>query len=362
MVKKFTAFLLLGLMVLLTACSGQPQDNTKPEANDAAYYENLASEVTIDKVFDAYTVLRDIVQETPLVGSPGASDKADVYLKLESLQTTGSFKLRGAYYAINSLTQEERARGVVTCSAGNHAQGVALAAQKYGAKATIFIPESAPKAKVDATKSYGVDVKIVGKDFNEAKAAAEEFVKQSGGIYIPPYDNPNVIAGQGTIAWEFLKEMPDVEAVVVPVGGGGLLSGISYVVKTLKPSCKVYGVEVEGINSMQLSLEAGKPVAATGNENTLADGIAVNIPSDLTFSVCSNNVDGIVTVTEEQVSDAMLFMLDKHKLVVEGAGAVSVAAVKNNLLPVEGKKTVCIVSGGNLDDKTLAKLIASRAS
>ena len=355
--KTLRCLLLAATLLFVTACA--PDAPPGASSGTQADYDALASQFSIDQVFDAYTVLRDVVQMTPLVDSPALSDKAGVFLKLESLQTTGSFKLRGAYYAVSRLTPQEQERGVITCSAGNHAQGVALAAVEYGIKATIFIPETAPQAKIDDTKAYGVDVRVGGADFSEAKEAAEAYARQSGGVYISPYDDVGVIAGQGTIAWEVLMQNPDVEVIVVPIGGGGLMSGVSGTIKTLKPSCMVYGVEAEGYNSMQLSLEAGKPVSVSG-QGTLADGIAVSAPSDLTFAICQKYVDDIVTVTDEQVADAMLFMLDEHKLVVEGAGAVSVAAIINDLLPTDGKNVVCVVSGGNLDDKTLAELIRSR--
>lgn len=348
--KRWTAGILAG-MILMFCVGLAAAENVGTDG-----YDEMAARLTIDRVFDAQTVLRDVARETPLVCSPGASSTADVYLKLESLQTTGSFKLRGAYYAVSRLSEAEKARGVVTCSAGNHAQGVASAAKAFGVKATIFIPESAPQEKIEATKSYGVEVRLEGDSLEEAKAAAEAFVEESGGVYIPPYDHLDVVAGQGTIAWEILREMPEVEAVIVPVGGGGLISGIAYTLKTLKPSCKVYGVEIESMNSMQRSIEAGYPVSVPKSA-TLADGIAVAAPSDLTFSLCRKYVDGIVTVSEEQVADAMLFFVNQHKLVVEGAGAVSLAAIQNALLPVEGKKVVCIVSGGNMDAQTLAELI-----
>ncbi len=348
MKKMFCVFLAVLMLAAIGAAFSQ------------ADYEALAAEVTIDKVFEAQDILSGVAQKTPLIASPKASVDAEVYLKLENLQTTGSFKLRGAYYAISRLTPEQKAKGVVTCSAGNHAQGVALAAREFGIDAAIFIPASAPKEKVEATKAYGVNVRVEGENFDEAKAAAEKYVEETGGVYVPPYDDANVIAGQGTIAWEILEDLPGIEAVVVPIGGGGLMSGISYTIKTLKPSCMVYGVEVEGMNSMQLSLEAGEPVA-TGERGTLADGIAVSAPSGLTFAVCQKYVDEIVTVSEEDIARAMLFMLDEHKLVAEGAGAVSIAAVLNGSLPIDGKKTVCVISGGNLDDETLVALIEGKA-
>jgi threonine dehydratase len=316
-------------------------------------------QLTIGRAFDAYSILRGIVRETPLLPTPIPG--GDVYLKLENLQTTGAFKLRGAYYAISQLSPEQKKRGVVTCSAGNHAQGVGYAAREFGVKATIFIPKSAPRAKVEATKALGAEVRLEGANFGEAKAAAEAYVKESGKTYVPPYDDINVIAGQGSIAWEILRQLPETDAVVVPVGGGGLISGIAYVIKTLKPSCKVYGVEAAGMNSMQLSLAAGKPVTVPQSP-TLADGIAVRAPGDLPFAICKKYVDKVVTVTEDQITDAMLFLLTKNKQMVEGAGAVSVAAVKSGLLPINGKRVVCVVSGGNLDAATLRRLLDNMGS
>lgn len=344
MKRALAAFLAL-IVLAISGCAA-----AQVTASDAE------SRLLIDRVFEAQSTLRDVVRETPLVEAPALSDDGQVYLKLENLQATGSFKLRGAYYAISKLSDEEKSRGIVTCSAGNHAQGVALAAEVFGIKATIFIPESAPEEKKSATRAYGVDVVVTGKDFAEAKAAAERFVSDTNGVYIPPYDDINVIAGQGTIAWEIVHQLESVEVVVVPVGGGGLISGIASVIKTLKPSCRVYGVETEGMNSMQLSLEAGMPVAVP-YAATLADGIAVAAPSELTFSICKEYVDEIVTVTEDEIADAIVHLFKDQNVVAEGAGAVSVAAVLSNKIPLDGEKVVCVVSGGNIAHDVMMQLL-----
>ena len=353
---KLLRYTLLILFILLTiACASDDLSETQE------IYDAYADMFSIDLVYDAQKVLQDIIEDTPLLHSAALSDDADVYLKLECVQVTGSFKVRGAYYAISRLTPEEKEFGVATNSAGNHAQGVSLAANAFGINATIFMPETAPRTKIDAVTSYGVDVRVGGANFSEAKKAVEDFIFETGATYIPPYDSIDIISGQGTIALEVWQQNPGVDIIVVPIGGGGLASGIAGTIKALNPSVIVYGVEEYGMSGMLHSFEVGKPSAVTLHP-TLADGMAVAAPSDLTFAICQRYVDEVVTVTEEQIAAAIVFMYNEYGLVVEGAGAVTVAAVMNDLIPVMDKNVVCIVSGGNIDRDVLERLIRESAS
>ena len=312
--------------------------------------------LTLDKVYHAAFVLKDVVRETALIPSPKINPESNVYLKTENLQLTGSFKVRGAGYMISQLSEEEKARGVIACSAGNHAQGVALASAKYGIKSIICLPDGAPISKVEATKSYGADVVMVKGVYDDAYNHALKLRDEMGYTFVHPFDNDDVIAGQGTIGLEILNELKDIDAVVVPVGGGGLISGIAYVVKHLKPSIKVYGVQAAGAPSMFNSLKGGKRERLQ-SVSTIADGIAVKEPGENTFDLCSKYVDEIVTVTEGEISSAILALIEQHKMIAEGAGAVSVAAVMFNKLPVKGKNVVCVVSGGNIDVTILSRVI-----
>lgn len=312
--------------------------------------------LTLDKVYHAAFVLKDVVRETALIPSPKINPESNVYLKTENLQLTGSFKVRGAGYMISQLSEEEKARGVIACSAGNHAQGVALASAKYGIKSTICLPDGAPISKVEATKSYGADVVMVKGVYDDAYNHALKLRDEMGYTFVHPFDNDDVIAGQGTIGLEILNELKDIDAVVVPVGGGGLISGIAYVVKHLKPSIKVYGVQAAGAPSMFNSLKGGKRERLQ-SVSTIADGIAVKEPGENTFDLCSKYVDEIVTVTEGEISSAILALIEQHKMIAEGAGAVSVAAVMFNKLPIKGKNVVCVVSGGNIDVTILSRVI-----
>ena len=311
--------------------------------------------LTLDKVYHAAYVLKDVVRETALIQSKINPD-CQTYLKTENLQVTGSFKVRGAGYMISQLTEEEKARGVIACSAGNHAQGVALASSKYGIKATICLPDGAPISKVEATKSYGAEVVMVKGVYDDAYKHALELRDAHGYTFVHPFDDDNVIAGQGTVALEILHELDDVDAVVVPIGGGGLISGIAYVIKHLAPNVKVYGVQSAGAPSMFNSIRDGK-IERLGSVSTIADGIAVKEPGANTFELCSKYVDEIVTVNEDEISSAILALIEQHKMIAEGAGAVSVAAVMFNKVPVNGKKVVCVVSGGNIDVTILSRVI-----
>ena len=312
--------------------------------------------LTLDKVYHAAFVLKDVVRETALLPSPKINPNCNVFLKTENLQVTGSFKVRGAGYMISQLNEEEKAKGVIACSAGNHAQGVALAAAKYGIKATICLPDGAPISKVEATKSYGADVVMVKGVYDDAYREALRLRDEKGYTFVHPFDNEDVIAGQGTIGLEILNEIKDLDAVVVPIGGGGLISGIAYVVKHLAPHVKVYGVQSAGAPSMFNSLKHGEREKLPA-VSTIADGIAVKEPGENTFRLCSEYVDEVVTVTEGEISSAILALIEQHKLIAEGAGAVSVAAVMFHKIPVEGKNVVCVVSGGNIDVTILSRVI-----
>ncbi|MBR3879815.1 MAG: threonine ammonia-lyase [Clostridia bacterium] len=312
--------------------------------------------LTLDKVYHAAYVLKDIVRKTALIESPKLNPECKLYLKTENLQVTGSFKVRGAGYKISQLTEEEKARGVIACSAGNHAQGVALAARNYGIKSVICLPDGAPISKVEATKSYGAEVVMVPGVYDDAYKRALELRDEMGYSFVHPFNDDDVIAGQGTIALEILEELQDIDAVVVPIGGGGLISGVAYTLKQLNPDIKVYGVQASGAPSMYNSIKHGK-IERLESVSTIADGIAVKEPGDNTFKLISKYVDDVVTVTEGEISSAILGLIEQHKLIAEGAGAVSVAAVMFNKVPVKGKKVVALVSGGNIDVTILSRVI-----
>ena len=312
--------------------------------------------LTIDKVKKAELLLKDVVRKTDLIYATALSKNADIYLKSENLQKTGSFKVRGAYAKIAQLSAEQKKRGIIACSAGNHAQGVALSAQKSGIESTIFIPSTAPISKIEATKSYGAHIRLVDGVYDDAYNEAVKFQKETGAEFIHPFDDIEVIAGQGTIALEILEQLPEVEAIIVPIGGGGLISGIAYTIKMLKPDCKVYGVQAAGAGSMYHSMELHKRTELP-SVHTFADGTAVKMPGENTFALCEKYVDEIVTVTDDEIATAVLTLMERQKLVAEGAGALSVAAAMFKKLPIDGKKTVCIVSGVNIDVNILSRVI-----
>ncbi len=315
--------------------------------------------LTLDKVYHAHYVLKDAIRATDIIYSPVISAQcgAEVYLKTENLQITGSFKVRGAYYKISQLSEEEKAKGVIACSAGNHAQGVALASKKFGIKSIICMPDGAPISKVEATKSYGAEVVLVPGVYDDAHNEAERLKDEKGYTFIHPFDDEDVIAGQGTIGLEIINQIKDADAVVVPVGGGGLISGVAFAIKSLNPKIKVYGVQSDGAPSMLNSLEH-KHIETLPSVSTVADGIAVKEPGRLTFDICSKYVDKIVSVTDDQVSAAILALIEKQKMIAEGAGAVSLAAVMFNKIPdLKGKKVVCLISGGNIDVTILSRVI-----
>lgn len=312
--------------------------------------------LTLDSIYKASHVLKEVIRRTDLIKAPKINPAAEVYLKPENLQVTGSFKVRGAYYRISQLTEAEREKGVIACSAGNHAQGVALAATKAGIKSLICLPDGAPISKVEATKAYGADVCLVPGVYDDAYNKALQLRDEKGYTFIHPFDDENVIAGQGTIGLEILDDLPDVDAVVVPIGGGGLISGVAFAIKQLNPKIKVYGVQAAGAPSMFNSIHDNK-IERLESVATLADGIAVKEPGKNTFELCKKYVDEIVTVSEDEISGAILALIEQQKLIAEGAGAVSVAAVMFNKIPVEGKKVVCVVSGGNIDVTILNRVI-----
>ncbi len=317
----------------------------------------MNSKLTLDNIYKASYVLKNVVRKTDVIYAPKLKPGTELYLKTENLQVTGSFKVRGAYYKMSQLTPEEKAKGVIACSAGNHAQGVALAAQKNGIKATICLPDGAPISKIEATKSYGAEICLVNGVYDDAYKKALELRDENGYTFIHPFNDPDVISGQGTIALELYEQIPDLDAVIVPVGGGGLISGVAFAIKQLNPNVKVYGVQAAGAPSMKNSLADGK-IETLPSVKTIADGIAVKEPGDLTYDICSKYVDEIVTVTDDEISAAILALMEQHKLVAEGAGAVPVAAAMFDKIDLKGKKAVCVVSGGNIDVTILSRVIA----
>ena len=312
--------------------------------------------LTLDRVYHASYVLKEVVRRTDLIYAPQINPDAQIYLKTENLQVTGSFKVRGAYYKISQLSAEEKAKGVIACSAGNHAQGVALAATKNGICSLICLPDGAPISKVEAAKRYGADICLVKGVYDDAYNRAVELQKESGAVFIHPFDDPDVIAGQGTIGLELLEQLPDMDAVIVPVGGGGLISGVAFAIKSLNPNCKVYGVQAAGAPSMYNSIQHHKK-EMLDRVSTIADGIAVKNPGELTYEICEKYVDEIVTVTDDEISTAILALIEQQKLIAEGAGAVSVAAAMFNKVDVRGKKVACLLSGGNIDVTILSRVI-----
>ena len=312
--------------------------------------------ISLDKIYHARYVLREVIRDTDVIYAPHINPQAQIYLKTENLQITGSFKVRGAYYKISQLSAEEKQRGVIACSAGNHAQGVALAAQKAGIKAVICLPDGAPISKVEATKSYGAQVVLVEGVYDDAYERALKLRDEKGYTFIHPFDDELVIEGQGTIGLELMEQIPDMDAVIVPVGGGGLISGVAFAVKALNPEVKVYGVQAAGAPSMVSSLQ-NREIVHLPSVSTIADGIAVKTPGENTFALTSQYVDQVVTVTDDEIAAAILALMEQQKLVTEGAGAISVAAAMFNKVPVQGKKVVCLLSGGNVDVSILSRVI-----
>ena len=312
--------------------------------------------LSLDKVFNAQSVLKGIIRETKLVRAYGIANDCELYLKPENLQITGSFKVRGSAYKIAMLSDEEKKKGVIACSAGNHAQGVALAATKNGIKSLICLPDSAPISKVEATKGFGADVCLVAGCYDDAYRKALELKEKEGYTFVHPFDDENVIAGQGTIALEILNDLDNIDAIVVPIGGGGLISGIAYTVKQIRPSVKVYGVQAAGAPSMYNSVKDGE-IECLSSVSTIADGIAVKQPGENTFHYVSEYVDEIALVTDDEVASAILALIEKQKMIAEGAGATAVAAVMAGKFDLKGKRVVAVVSGGNIDVTSLSRVI-----
>ncbi|MEC2258412.1 bifunctional threonine ammonia-lyase/L-serine ammonia-lyase TdcB [Bacillus cereus] len=313
----------------------------------------------ITDIKKAKEILDVNARKTPLVKSFYLTSKTggEIYLKLENMQLTGSFKFRGAFNKISQLTNEEKERGVIACSAGNHAQGVALSSHLLGIKSKIVMPTSAPQAKVDATRGYGSEVILYGDTFDDAKAKCEEIIKETGETYLHPYDDVEVMAGQGTIGLDILDDMWDVDTVIVPIGGGGIISGIAVALKSFNPSINIIGVQADNVHGMKASYDAGR-ILEHYEAPTIADGCAVKIPGNLTFEIVKDLVDEIVTVSEEELEVAMKDLLQRGKAVVEGAGALATAALLAGKVDkyVQGKKVVAVISGGNVDLKRISSV------
>ena len=312
--------------------------------------------VTLGMILEARERLKGVAQRTGLVQFKALSDEqSQVFLKTEDLQNTGSFKVRGAYIKIASLSEEERACGVIASSAGNHVQGVALAAKAFGVPATIVMPAGAPLSKVKATRELGANVVLHGTVYDDAYAEACRIQQETGATFIHPFDDPMVIAGQGTIGLEIMDDLPDVRTIVVPIGGGGLASGVAAAVKMLHPNVRVIGVQASGAAGMKASMDAGR-VVELPSAKTIADGIAVKKPGELTFALCSRYLDEIVTVDDDEIAQAILFLMERGKIVAEGAGAAPVAAIMNRKFDVSGK-VAAVISGGNIDVTMLSRII-----
>ncbi|MFI3177546.1 MAG: threonine ammonia-lyase [Eubacteriales bacterium] len=312
--------------------------------------------LTLERFEEATQIVQSVISETKLIYSEFLSEQTGnkIYLKPENMQLTGAYKVRGAYYKMSTLTDEERKKGIVTASAGNHAQGVAYAAKRYGVKATIVMPTTTPLMKVNRTKGYGAEVILHGDVYDESCTLAYELAEQHGYTFIHPFDDAAVATGQGTITMEIVKELPLVDYILVPIGGGGLATGVSTLAKLLNPKIRVIGVEPAGANCMQESIKQGKVITLDG-VNTIADGTAVKTPGTLTYEYVKENVDEIITVEDKDLVVAFLDMVENHKMVVENAGLLTVAALKQ--LPVTGKKVVAILSGGNMDIITMSSVV-----
>ena len=312
--------------------------------------------LTLESFKAARSVLQAVLRPTPLIHSPYLSKNCgnSVYLKPENMQATGAYKLRGAYYKISTLTQEEKDRGLVTASAGNHAQGVAYAAQAAGVAATIVMPTTTPLVKVNNTKDYGARVVLHGEVFDDAAELAAKMAEEEGLTYVHPFNDLTLATGQGTIAYEVFQDLPDVDVILVPIGGGGLAAGVSTLAKLLNPHVEVIGVEPTGAASMQASLEAGH-VITLPTASTIADGVAVKTPGDKVFPFVQKNVDRIITIDDSELVEAFLDVMERHKMVVENAGLLPVAALRH--LDCKGKNVVCVLSGGNMDVITMSSLV-----
>ena len=312
--------------------------------------------MTLEDFKAARRVLDGVISPTHLVHSPAFSKASGnhVYLKPENLQITGAYKIRGATYKVSTLTEEQRAKGLITASAGNHAQGVAMAAQKAGCRAVIVMPTTTPLVKVNNTKALGAEVVLFGSTFDDAAAKAHELEAEQGLTYIPPFNDATVATGQGTIAYEIFSDLPDVDVILVPIGGGGLCAGVATLTKLLNPNVQVIGVEPSGAASMKAALKAGKPVTLD-SVDTIADGVAVKTVGDVVFPYIQKYVDDIITIDDSELVDAFLDMMEKHKMVVENAGLLPIAALSH--LGCKDKNVACVLSGGNMDVITMSSLV-----
>ena len=312
--------------------------------------------LTLKEFKEARGVLSGVIRNTSLVYSPAFSKATgnQIYIKPENMQVTGAYKIRGAYYKISTLSDEEKARGLVTASAGNHAQGVAYAAQAAGVSATIVMPTTTPLVKVNNTKDYGAKVVLHGETFDDAAELAAKLSEEEGLTYVHPFNDPAIATGQGTISYEIFQDLPDVDVILVPIGGGGLATGVSTLAKLLNPTVEVIGVEPTGAASMKASLEAGHVVTLDRVE-TIADGVAVKTPGDQIFPYIQKNIDDIITIPDDELVDAFLDMMEKHKMIVENAGLLPIAALSH--LKCRGKNVVPVLSGGNMDVITVASLV-----
>ena len=312
--------------------------------------------LTLKEFKEARSVLSGVIRDTSLLYSPAFSKATGnhVYIKPENMQITGAYKIRGAYYKISTLSEEEKARGLVTASAGNHAQGVAYAAQQAGVAATIVMPTTTPLVKVNNTKDYGAKVVLHGETFDDAAELAAKLSEEEGLTYVHPFNDPAIATGQGTISYEIFQDLPDVDVILVPIGGGGLATGVSTLAKLLNPNVTVIGVEPTGAASMKASLEAGHVVTLDKVE-TIADGVAVKTPGDQIFPYIQQNIDDIITIDDNELVDAFLDMMEKHKMIVENAGLLPMAALSH--LDCKGKNVVPVLSGGNMDVITVASLV-----
>lgn len=318
----------------------------------------MNAQIKYSDIVAAQATLKGIIKTTPLQPTKSFSQmgNCNVFLKLENMQTTGSFKVRGAYNKISHLTDEEKKRPVVAASAGNHAQGVAFSSRELGVKSTIFMPSFTPPLKVIATRYYGAEVILQGDNFDEAYAASQEYCKEHDATYIHPFNDPLIIAGQGTVGWEIFHQLPEVQAVVVPIGGGGLIGGVAMALKTLKPEIKIIGVEAEGAASMYASRKK-KEVVDIPHVNTIADGIAVKKPGDITFKLMQKYVDDIVTVSDLEMANTIYLLLQRGKLLAEPSGVASLAAILYKKINFSGMNVVPIISGGNINMSLLEQIV-----
>jgi len=315
-------------------------------------------DINLRDIQEARNCLKNVAYKTGLVHNTTFSEMTGnyIYLKTENLQKTGSFKVRGAFNKIAHLSDEEKRNGVIASSAGNHAQGVAIAATSYKIKSTIVMPKHAPLSKISATKSYGAEIVLHGEIYDEAYEKAREIQQQTGATFVHPFNDPDVIAGQGTIGLEIMEDLPDVDIIVVPVGGGGLISGVAIAAKNINPNVKIIGVQTENVPSMVKSISENH-ISTVSGKPTIADGIAVKTPGELTFNIIKEYVDDIVTVDEDEIANSILLLLERAKVISEGAGAASLAAILNRLDNIKNKKIVALISGGNIDVNMLSRII-----